>query len=702
MKCIILCCLILCTAWGSTIMAQADSLYKTMDTATVKVTRRALKQSARGAVLDVSRLPDAKTMTLADALLLLPGVDVDENGITYMGKKIAIQRDGVKVAGFDKVITGTLNMPDISQYKNIEINLYDLKTEQPTISFVAHKYPQGISGSVNANTGLNSHSLNGSVSVSRNAHLINVFTQNNLLITPPNKNYREIQYLATAITEKWYTETNPIPGASNTVGISDGVIINDRHIINASVSYRTSISNYKYVNVRETQKAADPAFISKNTVKGNSPAGANGNIEAVVTYTYKPRPTKNTTQRFDLSFEYENNNSGSIINGHADEFVLYGTYNSRSDKNNQSFFGLAGYEYRHKQWGNFEAVIKYFTRNNNQSYYYRYQKDISGNDSTIIQQNDIEYNYAALLASWDKTFKPFAVRFILKQDYSYDLLKNETVNNNTRRFFTLSPYVSLLKQLKQTSLRFESQFSQSRPALEQMANIRQLGGQYQLSGVDRRGNPNLVPSKILANSFLLNTSVKHVNISMNGNYTYTSNIIVPYKFAIDTLLIETYRNLAASNSFSFSSSAGFYVFPRFNTSLGVVLGWGNFKQDENNVQNSYRWGGSINCSYTILPNFQVRAGANYNKIKNFQSVSFGRIITNFSTGYGWKKMSFNLSVSNWHRPYFDTETLIETENFIQYFQAKRRMMNINLSANYRFGKLRRQEQRGKAIIKDDM
>jgi|GEM_PF-2714726 len=678
-----------------------------LKTVTISVPKKALKETARGSTLDLTKIPDAKFWTLADALQQIPGIEVDEatGKITYMGKEVAVLRDGLAVAGFDQQIANTLGTGSAAAYDKIELNLFDLRTERPTVSFVATTYQKGYFGNVGTALGSNSSTFNASLSLSKKKHLFNIIPFASLMYAPKSKQNWETDYYHENYQEFRKTEQQRNHSGSTSLGINDSYFIATAHTLNTSFNYSLNNSVYDMLSTNEQYQAGVLSSRANMLLKNSGPAAKNNVMKANVSYVYKPKASAYSSKRFDVSFELERKNTSNatdaISTTLAGEFKPHSNYQSINSGGERGMYALTGYEYRHKKAGNFEAVLKYFNRTLYKAYDYTYQANAAGADSTIFQDNNITYNYAAFLLSWDRAFRDFSMRMVLKEDYSHDYIQNLKGRDRVG-FMTFSPYLSVLRNIKTGSLRFEAQYSQRRPELMSMSTIINYGGQYSISGMQTIGNPALKPAKILDLSGTVNTVVSDVGIVATGRFVHTLDAISQYRLAVDSTIVQTYRNLSSSDQYKTDVSVNFFLLPRLTGQLSSNLSFVNFHLTENKVQKTLQWGEALSFGYTPSPNLRLKTGLSYNGGTSFQSKIPARFGSNFSAAYVRGKLSFSCLISNFHQPYFINENIVKADGYQMHSYNSSRRLIGSFNVSYRFGKISRSNDSARDIVKDDM
>lgn len=680
--------------------AQEDTTFsKVLPDITITAKRKPLKESARGAVLDISKIPDAKLLTLADVLTMIPGLTIEGEKIFYMGTEVSVQRNGVNVAGFSKQIGYDLDRLTATNYAKIELNLYDLKTEKPSISFDTRRTPNAYFGSVGLGADINGGiTPSASVYLSRGRHIFNVFTSGGLSKSPSMKMNSELLYHNTGILEKMNSDNGAARGYNYNLGISHNFTITKKQILNTSVSIRQNGSSATSYTERYFYTGALLTDSSKISNSITTPFNGNYVIDANLTYTYLPQEKPTGKQRWDFSAEY-NNSSSKAQNDYVSEYLVSkNDFSSLTGKQSHSLFLLVAYRFDHKKSGTFESVIKYFNRQENNDYDYT----TPNTTGSFNQGNDIRYQYTAWLASWDKSYTSFSVRTVIKTDYNNtDALNTGTGDRFRMDFFSFSPYLSLFRKMKSGTLRLETQYMQLRPGLDKLSSITEIYSQYSTSGVQRRGNPYLKNTKRMNTTAIYNATFGQLGFVASAKYTYEKTPITNYYFSEDTLLVSSYMNIKASHQYGGSTSFNFYAFPRFMVRMSGTMYASNFIVTSDSLKRGYQWNTNIDLSYVLTPELRMSVSTGYGAGKIFQGKYAPRVNTRFSCSYNKNKMSFSLGASQFHRPYIDNITYYNEAGFSGFRKISSRMLMVNLSFGYSFGKSK-EIKTGKAILKDDM
>ncbi len=673
---------------------------------TIKGNNKALKQNAKGAVLDITKIPNYKLLTLAEILTHIPGVEVNNGSITYMGRQITLMRDGVNVAGFANQIANSLSNGNTQNaYTKIELNLYNLKTEGSTLSFTALKYDEGYFGNVAASAGSNSSMLMASISSSKEKNLLNLNTSGMFQYAPSGSSLIETKFKQTQTTDIRATDNDGIKMNNGTVSLNNSYFINNHNTLNASVSTNFFNTNYLMKTHLQQYQAGVLKNNANTLLKNNNSFWRNPTYIGKLSYVYKSKAKENSSQRFDIALEYDDKQAenvskaatGSLLNN----FVPQGNYTSINVTTDNNVFGLVGYEYHHAKLGGFEVVGRYFNRKNLQSYQYNYQTDAHGNTDIILQENNISYNYAALLASWDKSFEKFSLRLVIKQDHSKDYISSIKGRDNFS-FSTFSPYISVQKNLKVGSLHFEAKYSQLRPALNNMSNVVDYGAQFNTSNYQTIGNPYLKPSKTLLLSNIYTTIIKSVGVVFTTEYENVTDAISSYQATDGNIRIKTFRNLSKSNNYKANLSLNFYLFPRFTVQLYANNNFFRYKITEQEKTNTFYWTDGIRLSYIPIPTISLGANFGASGGSTLQFKTKAQFNSGFNVSANFGKVNLNLNVSNFHQPYFNNYDWIDANGYSTYTKSRSRRIMGLINVSYTFGNTAKRTAITKQITKDDI
>lgn len=680
---------------------------KTLETVKIVARQNALKQDASGAELDITKIKEAKFWNIAEALRQIPGISVDENtgGISYMGQGIAIVKDGIKVAGFDQLIRNTLSTGKATTYNKIALNLYDLKTEQPTLSFIEGKYENGIFGNINGAFGIPNSSMFANLSFASKKHLISFSANGTRMSGAKTTSFSEALYYNAGIKIEDNFSKPSNSSANYSYSLSESYSISKQHIINISFNFSGSNNNFPYLIERSEYRQDTLYNRSSITSYIRSKPKKNNGMTGSFTYTFKPKSKAGNSQRFDISAEWKKDNSGTNTGSEVQllkgDLLPQSNYNKQNNSTAKRFFSLIGYEFKTKKAGNFEVVGKYFIRNLDKTLLFTYNTEIAGTDSTILQQYGIGYQYAALLTSWSRSFKGFSARTVLKVDYSSDEASGNSVREKFS-FSSFSPYLSLFKELKSSSLGLEIKYSQRRPTLNALSSIIDYGEQYGFNAAISKGNPALKPERELELSGLFTTNIKKIEININSSFVHSSRNILQITEVQDSVLIKTYRNLSASDILNNNFNFQIPLSKKLRATFTSVANFIHYKISDNNIENRFSWAEIVNFSYTLSKFIRLSANATYGGGTQFQTNSSTYLSTGINAVYSKKKFSLNIRLNNVHNPFNTIDFIKEGIGFTRHTYTRSRYISGSIGFSYKFGKLFKTAQQGKTIEKDDM
>ncbi len=693
----------------ATIQLTPSLHYKSLQEVKVSTVQKIVKEDARGAELDMSKIKDAHRITVAEALQRIPGVAVDEisGNITYMGKEVAIVKDGINVAGFADLVKSTLNANRANTYEKISINLYDLKTEQPTISFDVSKFENGISGNITGTATTESSSLSMPVTIVYKKHLMSIGPRYSNSYFPGTETERNTTYLNTGRNIQEFVKQNTSNGARYNLSFSDNLSLSKYDIIDISADYgfssATSGTHTRSRTFNNGMMLGETNVVSLDKKPGRN----NDDFIANFAYIHKFKPRERSTSRYDVMVNYIHNgseNSSNMLMSSTSE-------NNISEQNNievlrkakfNYLYSSVDYELKHTVLGNFEAVVKYFKRSTNDFSLTSFKH--TNSDSSYSQEFELDYHYTAALVSWDKAFKPFSVRIVLKQDYSLDRILKGSEHNRQFRFGTFAPYISLHKPFKQKSLRLEAQYIPTRPEIQTLSTLSNYGGQYSSSGYLRKGNPNLKPSKAYNLMLQYSAPLKNIGIQTDISYRKDKDLISSYKMIQNDITVSTYRNIDTRHSLTGTFRLMIIPIIRTTVMLSGLYTGSLYKQADTATQYTNNYNFVANITYKATPRVSFSVKNNYSSLQEFQVKTRSIFSSGIGMTYSYDKLLFTFGADNFFKPYNTKYTFTETESLLRESYTRNRQLRFSLTFTYRLLKpfKQRPKEQGKAIIADDM
>lgn len=271
-------------------------------------------------------------------------------------------------------------------------------------------------------------------------------------------------------------------------------------------------------------------------------------------------------------------------------------------------------------------------------------------------------------------------------------------------FFNVIPSLSVNRKFKDmSSLNFGYTQRIERPGIWELNPFVQRQPNYESTG-----NPDLQP--VLNNSFELNYSrFKKGSINVGLNYSFANNTIQRVSSYIPETEItrSTYVNTGKDRKFGTNFNISYPFTPTLNLSLGGNMNYiwleGNINgvTVKNEGLQGYAYG---YLSYKLKTGWRLGGNFNYNSSWiTLQGSSKPMLYTSFSLGKDIikDKLTFSGSVSNPWMKFQSWENETEGVNFTQRSYSNSFSRRVNLSLNWRFGKLKESIKKNKRGISND-
>ncbi|WP_347156412.1 TonB-dependent receptor domain-containing protein [Pontibacter chitinilyticus] len=425
----------------------------------------------------------------------------------------------------------------------------------------------------------------------------------------------------------------------------------------------------------------------------------NQEVGADYQHTFK----RNKEQLLTLSYKYENNRNGSFSD------FLYNNDLNRTDNDGQAKEQTIQADYVHPFGKHtLELGIKSILRTNNSDYYYQnYDPELNtyilnpAMSNNFTYDQDINAAYTAVsLKKGDWGLKLGARLEATNVDA--DFTSSGTIAKSD--YTNLIPNIALSRKLKgMSTVRLSYTQRIERPSLY-------LLNPY-VNRVDPKnidyGNPGLNAATNNVFDLSYNTFIKgtSLNVSLFNNFTNSSIQQLTTYNPADSVASTTFGNIGRNSTTGFSLNGNTTLFNKLNINLNGGLRYVDLHSARFN--NS---GFSANVftyiSYKFEKNWRASTNVGYYSPQVLlQGTSAGYMFNSFSVNKGFledQKASISLSVSSpfqKNRRFFSEVT--GENGFYQkqesYYLARR----FNISANYRFGKLKGGIKKNKRGIKND-
>jgi hypothetical protein len=224
----------------------------------------------------------------------------------------------------------------------------------------------------------------------------------------------------------------------------------------------------------------------------------------------------------------------------------------------------------------------------------------------------------------------------------------------------------------------------------------------------RSGNPNLQP--VLMHTMNATFSrLKASTLTAGLSYVFSRNTIQALSTspASDSIIYVSYRNIGQYDKLGTNINLSFPLGKHLTLTANGTLShvWVAGVIEEQAASNS-GWEGFA-YSYLSLNSvkdwrFSVNAGY-YGPVRNLQGNSNGYFYSSFNASRNVMKQkgTLALSVSNPFQEYRTVRTLTESADFTQELVSRNYFRNVNVSFNYRFGKLKEEIRKNRRSINND-
>ncbi len=650
--------------------------------------------------------PESKTLTALDMLRKVPLLTVDaEDNIKLNGNS------SYKVLINGKTSTLFANSPkDVfksmpaSSIKSIEVitnppSKYEAEGVGGIINIITHKKSNnGYNGSVNAGIGSPFNARGGGYftavvgkfgfsgyggisdynSPSNKSTLYRRDGVGNVLDQyGSSKNSSDFKYLSSELS--FELDTLNLLTASYSMHASEGDNSLEQHIRNLTVKGQL-LDTYN----RESK--------GTNTW-GNYEFGAD----------YQRTFKRNKEQLLTLSYKYGNSSNGSFSD------FTYRNDRNRTDNDGDAKEQTVQADYVHPFGKNtLELGVKSIFRNNSSDYYY---KSFNPAQNTYIlnpalsnnftYDQDINATYMAVSLKQNKWGLKVGARLEATSVHA-DFRSSKTVAESD--YFNLIPNIALSRMLKgMSTIRLSYTQRIERPSLYYLNPY--------IDRIDPKnisyGNPALEAATNNVFNLSYNTFVKgtSVNVSLFNNFTNSSIQQLTTFNPIDSVASSTYGNIGRNSTTGLSLNGNTTFFNKLNINLNASLNYmdlhsANFSNSGLNA-NVFSY-----ISFKFEKNWRASTNIGYSSPRVLlQGTSAGYVYNSFSVNKEFlkdQKASIGLTVSS---PFQKDQRYFNEINGENGFYQKQESFHLarrfNLSASYRFGKLKGGIKKSKRGIKND-
>lgn len=325
------------------------------------------------------------------------------------------------------------------------------------------------------------------------------------------------------------------------------------------------------------------------------------------------------------------------------------------------------------------------------------------NSIDMTQHQDVSSVYAAYTGH----FSAFTVKGGLRYEHAHLASKFKTPGHPdySRDLNDIVPNAMLSYTLPDnSSLRASYQMRITRPGVEQLNPYRDISTPLMVS----YGNPDLYSQKSNTVGLTYSNFVLPVQMNVSLDYTYTSDMILDYRFlGEDNVVNTTYGNIGRCAQTSLYAYLAYPIMPGLRVSVSGGTYYSDYKAPLiNSSNNGWGWNVNGNLDYEMPWNLDLSLyGGGGNSGASFQghgtSWSYHGLGLTKSM-LNEKRLRITLSASNFFTPTQSFKITTETPDMIMLNTSKMHNWNIGVSISYRLGSFRSSvKQTSKSITNDD-
>ncbi len=659
----------------------------------VKAIRQRVKMDAKGASLNLSSFPDAKLWTLEDALRQIPGVEFSTGAITFQGQEVQFKENGFASPHMTRNIDVYLKMP-ASNFTDIKILMRDMSLldNGASINLTHAKRSAGETwGNVQGNAGLYDQKISA---------LAGVKKKNSLFSIAPLTTFQSPAERTSESHRQWTDRSRESHTFSNRDAFSRMGSLNGhynlnfgKHLLDVNVFFNARDNRAHYRSFTENYQL-DTLY---DHYKSNSNSNTfNNNLIFSAGYYWKIDPESHLYISFKGEFPQNDNRNGREA---IDPSLNYDQHRYTKDNN---YFSMISYERKHRRYGDFEIGAKYFNREQQTSSDYTWYGREQYGDSVRSSYYRNTYNYGAVFASWSRTFGKYAAFMTFTADYSEDRIP--TYSNKRYNYLTVSPYLSLFRNLNGHNVRITTGYQEKRPQIYMLNPVADLQPDPTGLVVDE-GNPALLPSKkTWINSSYSSILFNKLNMSIDLNYFYEWDGFQNVNFTKDTIIVRKFMNMSSEQRISLAGNLNYPFTERLSSSFSFSLSPSFIRPDQSQPDTRYDYyRGNLYLIYRIIKNkLLASVNTSYSKYEFFQQSESGHWTTglflSFRPNEQW---SIGLNCSNLMMPDYSRKSELYGIGYTTYMQTSGKQSDISLSVQYSFGK-NKTAKKVKEIKIDDM
>ncbi|MFC3559178.1 outer membrane beta-barrel family protein [Pedobacter jamesrossensis] len=426
----------------------------------------------------------------------------------------------------------------------------------------------------------------------------------------------------------------------------------------------------------------------------NYQLGFKSNKERLLTFSYK-YSNGNNPQKNDLTFSNRQNYNDP-------------NYIQQNDSRSREQTIQLDYVHPVKKL-NIEGGIKGILRDNNSNFEYLGLNNATGNYEIDPARTNIFNNNQDVIGaynsySYNLTNWGFKAGVRIEETFvKADFISN--ASNVNSDYFNIIPSFSVNRKFKdQSNLNFGYTQRIERPGIDNLNPFVDRS----VPNYESTGNPDL--EAVLSNNFELTYSkFKKGSVNVGVSYNFANNTIqnISVYSDVDKITRSTFANIGKDKTLTTNLNVNYPLTPKWNLSLSGNIGYKwlegaiNGVLTKNDGMTGYFY---ANTGYKFERQWRVNASFNYSAPDVLlQGTSGEYYYMSFS---GSKeiikdKLTFSAGINNPFAKYRYYETFTQGTNFMQTYRGQNYNRSINVSLNWKFGKLKDAIKKSQRSISND-
>ncbi|MFT2009526.1 TonB-dependent receptor domain-containing protein [Pontibacter sp. 13R65] len=657
--------------------------------------------------------PENQVMTALDMLRKVPLLTVDaEDNIQLNGSSsFRVLVDGKNSSLFVRNPKDVFKSMPANSIKSIEVITnppakYEAEGVGGIINIITHKKGiNGYNGSLNGSIGSpESANAGGYLTAKHNKFGVSAYYGSSLYKNPTNRSYMFRREASQAELEQIGTSENE--GGFQYLSTELSYEPDTLNLISANFSANMSKGQgYTFLNVdrRISQGLLEQAYTRNNSNDYNW-GGSDFGLD--YQHTFK----RSKEQLLTLSYKMNTSRDGNLADIDNQALLNYTSLFSTTENDGKSREQTMQADYVHpikKQ--TLEFGLKTILRDNSSDYYYRFRQENGSFQEVPELSNSFDYtqNIYAAYTSVSLRKNEWGLKIGARLEETRVAANFETSGTFAEQdYLNLIPNITLSRKLKgMSSVKVSYTQRIQRPSLWFINPYINVIDSTNISF----GNPYLEPATNNVFTLAYNTFVKGSSINASLTHNFTNSSIQQFTtLGDDRIARTTFGNIGQNSTTGLNLSGNSTFFKKLNVNLNGSL---NYVQLESNLAGNLVKNRGLtanmhsNASYKFEKEWRLSGNIGLNSPRvMLQGISGGYAYHSLSLSKQFlkdNKATISGSISSPFQKNRRWFTEIDDPSFYQMSESYYLMRRVNLSFNYRFGKLKGDIARKKRGITND-